>query len=58
MSGAFARSAFMSQFGLRVPIVGAAMSGHSGPELAAALARAGGFGFIGAGQLHYSSSDR
>ena len=39
----------MAKFSLRAPFVGAAMSGASGAELAAAVARAGGFGFIGAG---------
>lgn len=50
MSATFGRSAFATQFGLQIPIVGAAMSGHAGFELAAAVARAGGFGFIGAGK--------
>ena len=46
----FARTAFMSTFGLRIPFVGAAMSGHSDAALAGAVARAGGLGFLGAGE--------
>lgn len=47
--GRFAQNPFMTQFGIEVPVVGASMSGASNAELAGAVARAGGFGFLGAG---------
>ena len=48
-TGRFAETAFTRNFGLQLPFVGAAMSGASGAELAGAVARAGGLGFLGAG---------
>lgn len=39
---------FTERFGLQVPLMGAPMAGVSGPALAAAVANAGGMGFLGA----------
>jgi NAD(P)H-dependent flavin oxidoreductase YrpB (nitropropane dioxygenase family) len=46
------RTAFTTFFGCRVPILAAPMAGVSGGKLAAAVARAGGLGFIAAGERH------
>ena len=43
------RSPFTKAFNLTKPVVGCAMAGVAGPELAAAVARAGGLGFLGSG---------
>ena len=40
--------AFMDSFGLRIPILMAPMAGANPPALAAAVARAGGMGALGA----------
>jgi nitronate monooxygenase len=45
------RTAFTRTFGLALPIVGAPMEGVSSPELAAAVAKAGGLGHIAAGRV-------
>ena len=42
-------TSFTKSFGLDIPIMGAPMAGASGPALAAAVAEAGGLGFLGAG---------
>ena len=44
------RSAFTKEFNLSVPVVGCPMAGVAGAELAAAVARAGGLGFLGSGE--------
>ena len=44
------RSPFTDAFDLSVPVVGCPMAGVAGPELAAAVARAGGLGFLGSGE--------
>ena len=41
-------TAFTKKFGVKIPIVGAPMAGVSGPALAAAVASAGGLGYLGA----------
>ena len=43
------RTLFSEAMGIRMPIMSAPMAGVSGGELAAAVARAGGLGFIAAG---------
>jgi NAD(P)H-dependent flavin oxidoreductase YrpB (nitropropane dioxygenase family) len=45
------RTDFTRKFGVAVPVAGAPMVGSSYAKLAAATAKAGGLGFIGAGQL-------
>ncbi len=44
------RSPFTDAFNLSVPVVGCPMAGCAGPELAAAVAQAGGLGFLGSGE--------
>ena len=39
---------FTERFGVQLPLMGAPMAGVSGPALAAAVANAGGLGFLGA----------
>ena len=46
-------NSFTKAFNLATPVVGCPMAGVAGPDLAAAVARAGGLGFLGSGEPCY-----